>query len=64
MTYNTLWCAAFNYASNTSMTSHRTTQFADDYAQAFEGESIDEVCQPAEFIAWAAAHDFHYHDHK
>jgi hypothetical protein len=62
MTYNELWCAAYNYGAGTDMTNHRLAQFAADYAQVFEGAA--EACTPGEFTAWAAEHDFHYHDHK
>lgn len=64
MPYNQLWCLAFVFAAASGMTSHRTTQFANDYAQVFEGASAEDTIDPAGFSDWASRNDFHYHDRR
>lgn len=59
--YNHLWAIAYGWAMSTAMNAHRAAQFAADYAQFHDGMWLSECSLPVEWVAFAAALDYHYH---
>lgn len=59
--YNHLWAIAYGWAMNTKMNMHRAEQFATDYAQFHDGLWPHECAVPQDWVAFAAALDYHYH---